>query len=65
MSCKHCEHNKKQPDFDGETYMEILVGETLVGYPAIASVYKNTWCIASYGINFCPWCGEDLRQEIH
>ena len=62
MSCEYCEHHKKQPDFDGETYMEIRVGKTL-GYPAIVGSYKNAWCIASYGINFCPWCGEDLRKE--
>ena len=63
MSCKYCEHRKKQSDFDGETYVEIRIGKTF-GYPAIISAYRNASCIASYGINNCPWCGRDLKECV-
>ena len=60
--CKYCEMGKKESDFDGETYFEIRVANYF-GYPAALFTFRNANCIAGYGINNCPMCGCDLREE--
>ena len=59
--CEYCKEsiNRMFFDFDGENYARVRVGETL-GYPAVLGVYTSDGCI-TFGINYCPRCGRDLK----
>ena len=75
MSCKYC---AEWPSVDLFNNRDKL-GKKSSGYPGIrvciypsesamyvgasADVYEPSWVEAEFLINFCPMCGERLREE--
>lgn len=76
MACKHCTEWSNVPIFNNRNKLSYKKG----GYPGIEveidpveatmyigacpDTYEPGWVEAEIPINYCPMCGEKLREEL-
>lgn len=76
MACKYCMqwpnefifNNRDKRGLNTDGYpgiqVDIMEGEPKMRIGACPDTYEVGWIEAEFEINFCPMCGEDLREEL-